>query len=54
MRHSDPDAAIRWIFGDLFAALTLRTAYGPTFFGLAHTDGQHLEHLCALARTFLL
>ncbi|CCH74957.1 putative TetR family transcriptional regulator [Nostocoides australiense Ben110] len=54
MRHSDPDAAIRWIFGDLFAALTLRTAYGPTFFGPAHTDGQHLEHLCALARAFLL
>jgi hypothetical protein len=50
----DPEAAARALFGMVFAALVVRTAYGPGFTVPAATDDDFLETLIDMAHRYLL
>jgi AcrR family transcriptional regulator len=50
----DPEAAVRAVFGMVFSALVVRTAYGPGFTAPATSDADFTDTLTTMARRCLL
>jgi AcrR family transcriptional regulator len=51
--HPDPESAVRAVFGMVFSALVVRTAYGPGFTASAASDTDYLDTLTDMANRYL-